>query len=77
MVANVYGYRKSSFTTEDGQVINGFNVYLSYDEIDPRYGMGVATSVVWVSDRKVIGKIALGECNIEFNHQGKVHELKF
>ena len=76
----IIGYRKADFTTKDGIEIKGWNAYIA-TEIDPRYGAGLMTERVFLSDAKLeregieLEKILNRDIRVYYNRYRKVDSI--
>lgn len=73
MKVNVVGFRKSSFTTKDGDQISGYQIYLGTPISEN--GEGIAVDRAFVTINKMISAPALGAAEIEYNKYGKVENF--
>ena len=78
----IIGIRKSDFPTKTGEMIKGYNVYVS-DAIDPRHGQGLSAEHLYLSERKrsMMNGIdpfsLLGhEVKLYYNRYGKVDTVE-
>ena len=77
----IIGNRKTDFSTKNGEVIKGYNVYV-VDNIDPRHGQGQFAEHFYLSERKLAMMntpdpfVLLGrEVRIYYNRYGKVETI--
>ena len=76
----IIGYKRSSFTTTEGNTVHGYNVYLA-TEIAPNYGYGLSVERVYLSDAKlakenlVLEDLVDRPLKVYFNRYGKVDTI--
>lgn len=78
----IIGIRKSDFPTKTGEMIKGYNVYVS-DAIDQRHGQGQSAEHFYLSERKLsmmnsIDPFSLlgHEVKLYYNRYGKVDTVE-
>lgn len=74
MLANVVGKKPLNFTTEDGKVVDGAHLYVTYEETGVE---GVVADKLFISSTKFDTKdVSVGDVlEIFFNRYGKVDKV--
>ena len=74
MFARVVGKKPLNFTTEDGKVIDGVHLYVTYDEAGVE---GVVAEKLFISSTKLnVKDVSIGDVlEIYFNRYGKVDKV--
>lgn len=75
MLANVVGKKILNFTAEDGKVIDGAHLFVTYEETGVE---GVAAEKLFISSTKINAKdVSVGDVlEIFFTRYGKVDKVK-
>lgn len=74
MIVDVVGFRASKFTANDGSLIEGYTLYITYGE---NRVIGVVADRVFVSLNKCGGYVPqLGDViDLEYNRYGKINRV--
>lgn len=74
MKVKILGYTNGDFQGQNGETIPGWNIFYSVREIK-NYGAGIETARSWVKAGAIVGKLELGEADMDFNNRGKVQAV--
>ena len=75
MKIDVIGYEKLDFTNDQGQRVQGVNLYYT-TPCNPTFGFGVKGAKKWVSPQLGEG-VKLGKADVEADLSGHITSIKY